>query len=503
MQKLSITILCCLLSCGNLLAQSPALDGTFGANGRFSIYFDPDDLGALSRTYVTAVQPDGWIVAGGLVSSWDAGFLEYKVALTRMMPNGMLDTSFGEEGRVVLDDKYIRCCTELIVQPDGKILISGWGWGGFLVVRLLPDGTRDSTFGTNGIATIAIWTLPDDRDISSMHLLPNGKILLTGFRETGPDYGMMTLLKADGKQDFSFGNFGSVKFNANFVTATVQQDGKILLASSQTDQPANVKVERYDAQGDKDMAFGEVNSDQIYNPTELFALPDGKFIVLGTIWPEYTPAAIRFNADGSVDTSYGNNGLGLIEYGNQIPPYSGILQSDGKLIVFGGQQGWGFITRYKEDGTLDTGFGANGFILPETLYEVFYSGSLLPDGKIIAPTRFENNLMLQMGSVLRYIPTPFVGVIDAPVPLDTPLLYPNPIKSAEITVEYELPNASGVRIDLLDQHGILLECLMESERPADKHKECLSLPTTLLPGAYLLNIQTGAGNSVLRFVVVK
>ncbi len=68
---------------------------------------------------------------------------------------GALDTSFGQDGRLVLDDLSGEA-TATVIGYDGKILIAGTTGGGVGVVRLHPDGSRDGSFGANGVARLAI-----------------------------------------------------------------------------------------------------------------------------------------------------------------------------------------------------------------------------------------------------------------------------------------------------------------------------------------------------------
>ena len=124
------------------------LDPSFGSGGVATI-----DMGAFEPTYSDSVVvgPGGRIVLGGLAGT-ASGFV---MALAGLSADGILDSSFGTSGRVYVPMGEATECKALLLQRDGNIVAAGNVYPtGMLAVRLHPDGSFDSTFGTNGIATV-------------------------------------------------------------------------------------------------------------------------------------------------------------------------------------------------------------------------------------------------------------------------------------------------------------------------------------------------------------
>ncbi|HRI22486.1 MAG TPA: delta-60 repeat domain-containing protein, partial [Panacibacter sp.] len=152
-------------------AQPGILDNSFGDGGKV---IGPNYY---AYVYATAIQSDGKIIAcgeGGYGNQ--GGFL-----LIRYNPDGSVDPSFGDGGVVVTDfSGPIDEAYGVVVQPDGKILAAGQVGRNIDagVIRYLPNGDPDSSFGVNGIAVTEL--LGGDDYVSSMALQQDGKILVTG-----------------------------------------------------------------------------------------------------------------------------------------------------------------------------------------------------------------------------------------------------------------------------------------------------------------------------------
>jgi uncharacterized delta-60 repeat protein len=498
-----------------LLAQSPFLDPTFGVNGRFTYNFTQ----GFDRFWCTALQADGKILGGGHSESSSGG---QRASLLRIHPNGSVDATFANGGAWISDDPSFGFVTKIIVQPDGKILLSGRSIGAFKVVRLLPNGDYDPLFGSGGKVTLPIWTASGTRSVSDMQLQPNGKILISGSLDLDLyDESMIARIRADGSVDGSFGAFGAIKvsgsdFNGGYFYGdfqlVVKSDNKILAAITVNDSLGYVDgyVLQYSVNGKRDTSFGENGWARIPSSgliTGLFALPDDRFYVLADYYDStFTTGLYKFKANGIRDSTFAVNGVGLLPFENPFSDAtnsnSGYLQADGKVVVFGGNvNGVGFLGRYNQDGFPDMSFGNSGTIAPETSFEIFYGGFTQPDGKIVAVGRFQDAAQNQPCSLVRYLGSNSVGVIDAPAVVSSPLIYPNPIVGQTFTIAYELPTLSPVEIELLNIQGKKLGTLLNEERPSGKNEASLVLPSELVNGFYLLNIRTNRGNSVVKLAV--
>ena len=152
------------------------LDPSFGVGGRVTTVFEGG-----GAAYAMAIQPDGRIVAAGTTGAGEAAG---QFALVRYRPNGTLDSSFGSDGRVATElgsiDDYI---TGLALQPDGKIIAGGAsnvdGLYTFALARYKPNGELDQRFGQLGTVQTSFGQHVD-AGANDLALQRNGKIVLVG-----------------------------------------------------------------------------------------------------------------------------------------------------------------------------------------------------------------------------------------------------------------------------------------------------------------------------------
>ena len=157
------------------------------------------------------IQPDGKILAAGTYSNQSFGVVRY-------LPNGTLDPSFGNGG--IAYGNLSGGCSGMALQPDGKIVLCGATYTAatsvdFASIRYLPNGTVDTGYGTNGIVTTDFGTVGGGRDnaMAGVKILGDGAILLGGRTQNGPDnllnyaFGVVKYTSA-GILDASFGNGG-------------------------------------------------------------------------------------------------------------------------------------------------------------------------------------------------------------------------------------------------------------------------------------------------------
>jgi uncharacterized delta-60 repeat protein len=189
-----------------------------------------------------------------------------------------------------------------------------------------------------------------------------------------------------GVLDPTFGSGGQVmtSFTNNYDSAqavTVQSDGKFLIVG-------NSLVARYNANGTLDTGFGSgghtttgIGSD---NAVALEPQANGpsKILVAGTT--SKGDALARYNADGTLDTTFGKKGEVVTALGGPIT--SMVVDSAGRILVGGFNSGGAFLARYNANGSLDTTFGSGGEVL--TSIPVANAGredslALEADGKIV------------------------------------------------------------------------------------------------------------------------
>ena len=170
----------CLLTAG-------ALDPTFG-NGAGYVTASLSPSSRFNQAYSALVQPDGKIIATGMVWLGPLPANGSSAGLLRYNPDGSLDTSFGTGGEVL---GPVTNPNELDYQPmaalypttgtanDGKIVLAEFSTS-FSVARYNPNGTLDNTFGTNGIATANFGTTLGTLGSVWADIQPDGKVVVVG-----------------------------------------------------------------------------------------------------------------------------------------------------------------------------------------------------------------------------------------------------------------------------------------------------------------------------------
>jgi uncharacterized delta-60 repeat protein len=145
-------------------------------------------LPAVVTARTVLVQLDRKIVVAG-----NSAGLEM-MTVTRLLPSGSLDTTFGSGGTTMIDFGTLADITAgAVLQPDGKIVIAGYTQAAedIAVGRLNPDGSLDATFGSGGKTTIDFGAATFGNAVA---LQPNGRIVVAGQRTGGDDFALARLL---------------------------------------------------------------------------------------------------------------------------------------------------------------------------------------------------------------------------------------------------------------------------------------------------------------------
>src|SRR5262249_5451811 len=133
--------------------------------------------------------------------------------LIRYLPNGSLDSTFGDGGSVIIDlsaTKIDDGANDLAVQSDGKIIVAADYDGKLVVARFFSDGSPDTSFGTEGKVTPSIGKLLGSA--TSIASLPNGKVLAAARGTVGATpMTAVVKLQSTGALDGSFGIGGIVQ----------------------------------------------------------------------------------------------------------------------------------------------------------------------------------------------------------------------------------------------------------------------------------------------------
>lgn len=217
---LKLSILCSLI----LLLLSSAyavgvLDPTFGTNGKAEM-----NLGRSIDANRLTIQPDGKIIAlGGLSRELTNNAVTSDIMMFRFNSNGSPDSSFGNGGKVTtaLSSLYYFA-SAIALQSNGKIVItvgirpsviSNGDFGDFLVARYNPNGTPDTSFGTDGILRLNQGTY---NSANAVAIQSDGKIVVAG--ETSNAAGSIAVFRLneeDGSVDTSFADNGFLIYRYN------------------------------------------------------------------------------------------------------------------------------------------------------------------------------------------------------------------------------------------------------------------------------------------------
>jgi uncharacterized delta-60 repeat protein len=300
------------------------LDPTFGSAGVARISRDPT-FGSSSASDM-ALQPDGKVVLAGREFGAVSGSSLFDIAVARLNPDGTRDTSFGGgDGVVYLDLQGQQDeAADVAVDGAGRIVVAGRSWvvlgnSDAVVVRLLPDGSLDPSFGNQGVVVLDLRTNFDAA--YGLALQADGALLVAGSYQPSVLTPWLARLHPDGTRDRRFGRKGLVipKVSGAWYDVTVQPDGRIVTAGQVL---ANLAVARYLPNGKADGSFGAggiaiVQVDPsafLHGQAAAVAIhTDGTILAVGaaTATNVSDMAAVALLADGTPDARFGSNGVVL------------------------------------------------------------------------------------------------------------------------------------------------------------------------------------------------
>src|SRR6266496_299928 len=296
-------------------------------------------------------------------------------------------------------------------QRDGKILVAGYaqvaGGNQFALVRYNSDGSLDTSLNGSGKLTTAVGAGAGDCHGEGVALQSDGKIVVAGYSSNAGGWSCFTVLRyrTDGSLDTSFAESGKVTTNVgakngDAESVTMQSDGKIVVAGWFNASNNDFAVVRYNANGTLDTSFNETGKATADfgadgHGRSVAMHGDGRIVVTGYTTKSYESkkecALACFKANGSLDTSFNGTGKVTTDFGGDgnAEGRSVAVQTDGKIVVVGYATAGGVekfaLARYNADGTLDTSFAGTGRVITA----VGISGSnatgvaLQKDGKIV------------------------------------------------------------------------------------------------------------------------
>ena len=372
-------------------------DGTFGDGGSVMTGFVGPASAIGNDVIAVTNQSDGKLVVAGYTSDATGSH----IGLARYNGDGTLDLDFGDAGLASTDFSDVGY--SLAMQADGRILVAGATFGetatgqDFLVARFNTDGTVDTFFGNVGRVTTDFGsTFEYATDIA---VGQDGRILVLGFTYPGYDF-LLARYMPDGALDDSFSGDGYVTTDfGGFEEPTailIQPDGLIVAVGFTYNVSSNL-LARYNEDGSLDTTFGDgglvVGSGEGLYDAALQS--DGGIIGVGRATDLTTFDAdfmvTRYNVDGTLDESFGADGVVTTDVGGYEGAGCVAVQADGRIVAAGTMYTDGFVdsdfalVRYEPDGTLDAGFGTVGTITTSiSAFGDMANGlAIQPDGKIV------------------------------------------------------------------------------------------------------------------------
>jgi uncharacterized delta-60 repeat protein len=276
------------------------------------------------------------------------------IAISSWADSSALDPTFGNNGRVstnLAGEVRMGALHGAVLQPDGKLVLAGRSSFVFAVARLDANGTPDPGFNGNGQASVSFGDYPGS-SASAVALQTDSKLVAVGSYGFGPNNVVaVARFLPNGTLDATFNGNGTVTTAMpDFVTNTsgtavvIQADGRIVVAASGDGGSALIG---YNPDGSLDTTFGaagsgivRLNGGLLYGlfwVTTLAVQPDGKLVVAGTenSFGVYTFGVARFTSNGMPDPTFNGTGVVSTPITSSDQAHALALQNDGRIVVAG------------------------------------------------------------------------------------------------------------------------------------------------------------------------
>ncbi len=501
----------CLLLTAYFFAQDGSLDLSFSTDGILTTPIGLDEDYARG----VAIQTDGKIVVAGYAFNDELDV----IAITRYNTDGSLDNTFDSDGIVttLVGEEGSRAHA-VVIQSDGKIVVAGYYSNGtdqdFFVARYNTNGSLDTTFDTDGIATTGFGQYSNDRAFA-VAIQSDGKIVAVGYN-TNPDGNVnrefaVVRYNADGSPDNTFDGDGAaitaIEIGGDEARSVIiQSDGKIVVGGFSFDSIAReFALVRYNTNGSLDNTFdgdGIVTTSISAIDDAAYAMvmqSDGKFVLVGYAHlATYDFAVVRYNTDGSLDNTFDTDGRVTtgIETAND-EAFAVAIQSDGKIVVAGhgdfSDSNFALV-RYNTNGSLDSSFDTDGIVTTAIngvgSDDWVMALALQAEGKIVAAGHSSDNDDYVF-AVARYNNMGTSEIVQAVNQESEIVLYPNPT-SGTFSLRNILPNAE---ITIYDSIGKMIY-----KQKVNAQNE-ISLPANRANGIYTVKIFDGVESDWLRLEV--
>jgi uncharacterized delta-60 repeat protein len=298
--------------------------------------------------------------------------------IARVHTHGALDPTFGTDGIAPVPNFSPAKGLQLALDAD-RPAIAGSIERGFRFARLTEAGGLDSEFGGDGIADI---TGPERGRYGyttaafDLAVGETGDLIVVGERfQAIADFptGAAAALRSDGEPKTTFGNTEVPGFmldigNAPVAGVAVLDDGRFVFAGSDRHRCSyQLRAFHQDGSPDEDFGSGGLATASGFAPcdghpwySETYArgivVQDGGLVVVGSFgdWDveeDRDVAAVRFDAAGVRDMTFGSNGIARTDFASDSSPAAVAIAPEGKIVVPGATPNIGpWVARFLRDG---------------------------------------------------------------------------------------------------------------------------------------------------------
>ncbi|MEP0598539.1 T9SS type A sorting domain-containing protein, partial [Nonlabens ulvanivorans] len=361
---------------------------------------------------VSVMLPGNKVLVAGNPGSNTSYYIE------KYLDTGLRDTTFGTNGLVLvnINANSKDNANSMRVQSDGKIIITGTSdsdaslfgtyWDVF-VSRLMPDGSVDTTFGTNGHVKTNLGT--NDDEVWEVAVASTGEIFVLAATQNTAVVNKLLKYDNSGVLDTSFGTNGvldlPVPTDSRFYELIINDQDELFLSGTILNTATNeydATVMKLDLQGTFITSYG-INgvvtiTDTLENYTtrDMIFTADGGLLITGAAGNNSIDtqlALYKITANGLLDTTFNTTGVAFFNHGSsnygvtfaysivELPDGSFIAQAD----IIGSNNYDLLLLNVGVDGTLVNSFGNSGrYILPRSTHQDYNRQVLLQDdGKVI------------------------------------------------------------------------------------------------------------------------
>jgi uncharacterized delta-60 repeat protein len=395
---------CCFLvsAVGSAGAAPGDIDRTFGQEGLVTFAGEPSTYALPEDMDVAA---DGSIYALRTIRRCSQVSCVLEHSVSKFRPNGGPDTAFGVGGTSAafgsLSEFRNTSNASLALGPDGRVVGAWTDQGQLVLSRLNPDGSLDSGFGAGGTVKFDFGTPVRGIRVA---VQSDGKIVVAAEPESG--YGGNAVIVArytvQGAFDPAF--HGGVPFFTSLGSGSgglaLTRANQLVLAGPRCCGAVGraVHAARLDENGDLDSGFGrhgEVFVDDVTDGVGVGAvvvLPNGGVYVVGSGRGNGTAFALRLLPGGKLDRKFGNRGIAYMRQSFLRVAGAGV-DSAGRLLIFGTapsgtRRGARYgsdvltVTRRLADGRRDPTFAGGSFVRLRSLGSASVVAGAIQNGRM-------------------------------------------------------------------------------------------------------------------------